>query len=90
MKPLGLLCPQGACFLGALSSLSQMGSLFLGLALEAWMTMGPCVLPVNAKGAGKGGSSVLSAGGEDKQPRPSGALILPSCALRRGRAEARA
>lgn len=54
MKPLGLLCPQGACFLGALSSLSQMGSLFLGLALEAWMTMGPCVLPVNAKGPVRG------------------------------------
>ena len=54
------------------------------------MTMGPCVLPINAKGPTAGGSSVLYAGGEDKQPRPSGALILPSCALRRGRAEARA
>ena len=89
-KPLGLLCPQGACFLGALSSLTYMGSLFPGVALEAWMTMRPCVLPINAKGPTAGGSSVLSAGSEDKQPRPSGALILPSCALRRGRAEARA
>lgn len=45
-----------------------MGSLFPGLALEAWMTVGPCVLPVNAKGPAGVGAPVTTA--EYKQSRP--------------------